>query len=77
MDWTVGLGERGMNYEDARWLFDVYTQEYRSQPHRSLQVEAASLIANYGLENGNAYGLRDSFASFQFKFRIMEILREL
>ena len=66
-----------MNYEMARWLLDLCSESYLSTRHMALQVEAASFIANYNLEKWDADGLRDTFASFQFKLRIMEIRRRL
>ena len=66
-----------MNYETAHWLLEVCTERYTSTRHMALQVEAASFIANYDLEKWDADSLRDTLASFQFKLRIMEILRRL
>ena len=66
-----------MNYEMAHWLLDLCSERYLSTRHIALQVEAASFIANYDLEKWDAHGLRDTFASFQFKLRIMEIRRRL
>ena len=66
-----------MNYETANWLLDICKEAYLSTRHMALQVEAASFIANYDLEKWDADSLRDTFASFQFKLRIMEILRRL
>ena len=66
-----------MNYETAHWLLDLCSEKYVSTRHIALQVEAASFIANYDLEKWDAESLRDTFASFQFKLRIMEIRRRL
>ena len=66
-----------MNYETANWLLDICKDQYLSTRHMALQVDAASFIANYDLEKWDADSLRDTFASFQFKLRIMEILRRL
>ena len=66
-----------MNYEMARWLLDLCTERYLSTHHMALQVEAASFIANYDLEKWDADSLRDTFANFQFKLRIMETRRRL
>ena len=66
-----------MNYETARWLLDLCTESYSSTHHMALQVEAASFIANYDLKKWDTDSLRDTFASFQFKLRIMEIRRRL
>ena len=66
-----------MNYETAHWLLDLCAEPYISTRHIALQVEAASFIANYNLEKWDAEHLRDTFASFQFKLRIMEIRRRL
>ena len=66
-----------MNYETAHWLLDLCTEGYLSTRHMALQVEAANFIANCDLEKWDADGLRDTFASFQFRLRIMEIRRRL
>ena len=66
-----------MNYETAHWLLELCSEKYLSTRHTALQVEAASFIANYDLEKWDADSLRDTFASFQFKLRIMEIRRRL
>ena len=66
-----------MNYETAYWLLDLCSERYSSTRHMALQVEAASFIANYDLEKWDADSLRDIFANFQFKLRIMEIRHRL
>ena len=66
-----------MNYKDAKWLLDVSTDPYISTPHIALQVDAASFIQHYDLEHWDADEVRERFASFQFKLRIMEIRRRL
>ena len=62
-----------MNYEMARWLLDLCTERYLSTHHMALQLEVASFIANYDLENWDAEVVRERFASCQFRLRIMEI----
>ena len=66
-----------MNYETAHWLLELCSEKYLSTRHIALQVEVASFIANYDLEKWDADSLRDTFATFQFKLRIMEIRRRL
>jgi hypothetical protein len=59
----------------AQWLLEQCAEPYTSTRHIELQVEAASFIATYDLENWDTERLREPFASFQFKLRIMEIRR--
>ena len=66
-----------LTYENAKWLLNLCSQAYVSTRHTALQVDAASFIANYDLENWDADGVRKTFASFQFKLRVMEIRRRL
>ena len=66
-----------MNYETAHWLLDLCSEPYASTRHIALQVEVASFIANYDLKKWDTERLRHTFASFQFKLRIMEIRRRL
>lgn len=66
-----------MNYQTAQWLLDQCAEPYISTRHIALQVEAAGFIGNYDLENWDTERLREPFASFQLKLRIMEIRRRL
>ena len=66
-----------MDYEMAHWLLDQCAEPYTSTRHIALQVKAASFIATYDLEKWDAEHLRETFANFQFKLRIMEIRRRL
>ena len=60
-----------MNYEKAHWLLHLCSERSLSTRHIALRVEVANFIANYDLDNWDADGLRETFASFQFKLRIM------
>ena len=66
-----------MQYEDAQWLVDVILEPYLSARHTALQISAASFIAHYDLENWDAEAVRETFTSYQFRLRIMEIRRRL
>ena len=64
-----------MNYQDAKWLLDLWTETYTSTQHQALLAKAES-FAGTDFQKWDASYV-EVFASLQFRLKIMEIRRRL